>query len=70
MILFGTHLDENGETIDDVKELQNFRKAGETLSEVWSKMPVDDYEISAKWVDPSDDNRVYHDFRDSKIGKN
>ena len=33
---FGTHLDENGKTIDDVKELQNFRKAGETLSEIWS----------------------------------
>ena len=31
---FGTHLDENGKTIDDVKELQNFRKAGEMFSEI------------------------------------
>ena len=33
-------------------------------------MTIDDYEVSAKWVDPSDDSKVYHDFRDSKIGKN
>ena len=31
---FGTHLDENGKTIVDVKEMENFRKAGETLSEI------------------------------------
>ena len=66
---FGTHLDENGKTIYDVKELQNFRKAGETLSEKWSKMIIDDYEVSAKWGNPSDDSKAYHDFRDSKIGK-
>ena len=67
---FGTHLDENGKIIDGVKELQNFRKAGETLSEIWSKMTIDDYEVSAKWVDPSNASKAYHDFRDSKIGKN
>ena len=61
---FGIHMDENGKTIDDIKELQNFRKAGETLSEVWSKMTIDDYEVSAKWVDLSDDSKAYHDFRD------
>ena len=31
-------------------------------------MTIDDYEVSAKWVDPSDDSKAYHDFRDSKIG--
>ena len=67
---FGTHLDENGKIIDGVKELQNFRKAGETLSEIWFKMTIDDYEVSAKWVDPSNASKAYHDFRDSKIGKN
>ena len=67
---FGNHLDENGKTIDDVKELQNSRKAGETLSEIWSKMTIDDFEVSAKSLDPSDDSKAYHDFRDSKIGKN
>ena len=67
---FGTHLDENGRIIDDVKELQNSRKAGEMLSKIWSKMTIDDYEVSAKWVNPSDDSKAYHDFRDSKIGKN
>ena len=30
-------------------------------------MTIDDYEISPKWVDPSDDSKAYHDFRDSKI---
>ena len=67
---FGTHLHENGKTIDDVKELQNFRKAEETLSEICSKMTIDDYEVSAKWVDPSCDSKAYQDFRDSKIGNN
>ena len=67
---FGTHLDENGRIIDDVKELQNSRKAREMLSKIWSKITIDDYEVSAKWVNPSDDSKAYHDFRDSKIGKN
>ena len=40
------------------------------LSKIWSKITVDDYEVSAKWVNPSDDSKAYHDFRDSKIGKN
>ena len=55
---FRTHLDENRKTIDDVKELQKFRKAGETLSEIWSKMTIDDYEVSAKWVDQSDNSKA------------
>ena len=51
---FGTHLDDNGKTIDEVKELQNFRKARETLSEIWSQMTIDKHSVSAKWVDPAD----------------
>ena len=30
-----TYLDKNGKTIDNVKELENFKKAGELLPEVW-----------------------------------
>ena len=33
-------------------------------------MTIDDYEVSAKWLDPSGDSKAYQDFRDSKIGKN
>ena len=66
---FGTHLDENRKIINDVKELKAFRKAGKMLSKIWSKMTIDDYEFSAKWVDPSDASKAYHDFRGSKIGK-
>ena len=33
-------------------------------------MTIDDYEVRAKWVDPSDDSKAYHDFIYSKIGIN
>ena len=33
-------------------------------------MTTDGFEVSAKWVDPSDDSKAYHDFKDSKISKN
>ena len=49
-----TYLDKNGKTIDNVKELENFKKAGELLPEVWSEMTIDGYQVSANWVDPSD----------------
>ena len=47
-----TYLDKNGKTIDNVKELENFKKAGELIPEVWSEMTIDGYQVSANWVDP------------------
>ena len=34
---FGSHLNSQGQTIDDDLERKNFQKAGETLAEVWSE---------------------------------
>ena len=62
-----TYLDKNGKTFDNVKELENFKKAGELLPEVWSEMTIDGYQVSANWVDPSDERKSYHCFIDSKI---
>ena len=66
-IFFGNHLHENGKAID-IKELENFKKAGQLLSEMWSEIVIDGYHISDKWVNPSDESKVYHCFTDSKTG--
>ena len=64
---FGTHLNENGKTIDNVEVLDNFKKAGKLLFEIWSEMTTDGHQISVIKVDPSDESKVYHCFTDSKI---
>ena len=66
-IIFGNHLDENGKAID-IKELENFQKAGQKLSETWLEMVIYGYQVSGKWVDPSDESKVYHCFTDPKTG--
>ena len=38
---FGSHLDNQGDTIDPELELKNFEYAGEILSEIWSKLVID-----------------------------
>ena len=45
---FATHLNENGKTINNVKELENFKKAGELLSEISSEITIDLYQPSVK----------------------
>ena len=65
---FGTHLDAKGVTVDPEKELENFKKAGETLAEIWSQMKIDEYPVGARWVDASDDSKGYKNFTDSKVG--
>ena len=45
---YGTHLDSNGVTIDSDKEKANFKKAGETLAEIWSEMKIDEFPVSAR----------------------
>ena len=55
----GTHFAENGKTIDNVKELENFKKMGELLSEIGSEMTIGSYQTSAKWVYPSDESNAY-----------
>lgn len=47
---FGTHLDENGKTIDENLELKNFAKAGEILAEVWSGNYINEFPVIAEHV--------------------
>ncbi|XP_072036005.1 uncharacterized protein [Amphiura filiformis] len=52
---FTSHLDEHGHCIDDTLEKENFKAAGETLSEVWSEASFESHPIIAKYVEPSDE---------------
>lgn len=48
---FGTHLDSSGKTIDIDLELQNFKHAGECLADIFSSVVIDDYPVTAKFLD-------------------
>lgn len=49
---YGTHLDFHGVTIDAELEKRNFKKAGETLAEVWSMDMFDTNPVVAEYIDP------------------
>ena len=46
---YGSHLN-NGKTVDEELEERNFEAAGEVLSEVWSKMEIDKFSVTAEYV--------------------
>ena len=46
---FESHLNSRGETINEEIELQNFRKAGETLADVWNEAFIDKFPVVAQW---------------------
>ena len=47
---FGSHLDNQGNTIDPELELKNFEYAGEILSEIWSKLVIDAHPVVAEYI--------------------
>ncbi|BFZ05261.1 hypothetical protein BsWGS_08300 [Bradybaena similaris] len=49
---FGSHLDSLGRTIDDELEKSNFKYAGETLSEVWRQVTIDNFPTVAEYIMP------------------
>ncbi|KAJ6646124.1 hypothetical protein Bhyg_01334, partial [Pseudolycoriella hygida] len=53
---FGTHLDNQGKTIDADLEKKNFSYAGKALAEVWSETVIDGYVTVAEYVHPEDSN--------------
>ena len=59
---YGTHLNCNGNTTDRGKELQNFRKAGNLLPDIWSNAVIDSYPVSASWLDPSEEASNFKEF--------
>ncbi|KAJ8686037.1 hypothetical protein QAD02_021830 [Eretmocerus hayati] len=50
---FGSHLNSSGKTIDKELELKNFAYAGETLSELWNEVILDDHPVRAEYINPS-----------------
>lgn len=47
---FGSHLDASGRTTDSQLEKENFKKAGEILAEIWNTLVIDDYPVTAEYV--------------------
>ncbi|XP_071575574.1 uncharacterized protein [Temnothorax nylanderi] len=53
---FGNHLDDQRRTIDDELELQNFKKAGDILAQIWSTLIIDEEPVVAEYISPESDN--------------
>ena len=47
---FDIDLDNNNKTIDEELELQNSEYAGEVLDELWSKLVIDGYPVTAEFA--------------------
>ena len=52
---FGTHLNQNGETVDEALQLENFEHAGKALAEVWSDIVFDGHPCVAEYVSDEPD---------------
>lgn len=49
---YGTHL--NGtKTVDLALEKQNLKKAGETLSEIWNNVVINEHKVVAEYIEPT-----------------
>lgn len=55
---YGSHLNDQGQTIDKDLEKRNFKFAGETLSEIWSSILIDGHPVFSKFVEPSESNSL------------
>ena len=49
---FGSHLDDNGQTVNEDLEKSNFQFAGKVLADVWNSLTTDGFPILAKYIDP------------------
>ena len=47
---FGNHPDSEGKTRDPEMEKQNFKRAGESLAEIWSELVLDGHPVIAEFV--------------------
>lgn len=47
---FGSHLNPAGKTVDKELEKKNFEFAGQTLAEIWGNMVIDNYPVTAKYI--------------------
>ena len=49
---FGSHLDTQGRTIEEELEKLNFKYAGQTLSEIWKQVSIDNFPTVAEYIVP------------------
>src|SRR5262249_17880428 len=56
---YGSHLNAKLETVDEILERQNFKHAGNVLSDVWNKVVIDGYPVQSEYVDP-DNSEISH----------
>lgn len=59
---YGSHLDENGRTIDEEMEQNNFAYAGKTLAEIWNSLNIDGYPVTATYVDSGEPDSLGYDL--------
>ena len=53
---FGNHLDSTGKTIDKkLLDMRNFKRAGETLCEIWNNLSIDGYAVKTVYVEPKNE---------------
>jgi len=60
---YGSHLDKQGNTVNDELETANFAFAGKTLSEVWSGMVIDGFPVVAEYIGPDECECNSNDLR-------
>lgn len=64
---YGSHLDNQGKTIDLELEKENFKHAGNTLCEIWNDMVIDKYPVHATYVDPDEQETLAMTEKDTLI---
>lgn len=55
---YGSHLDNQRNTIDEDLEKRNFMHAGEVLCKIWNELEIDGYPVDATYVDPDENNKA------------
>ena len=65
---FGSHLDNQGNTVDTELEEKNFKAAGQVLAEIWNEMEVDKYKVTAEFIDEAvkDETKKFKPAKDFK----
>ena len=53
---FGSHLNAQGQTVDEKLEEQNFAHAGKVLADIWSSTVIDGFPTVAEYIDPKEED--------------
>ena len=56
-------MDADGKTVDEELEKANFASAGQTLSEVWSGMVIDNHPVISEYIEPDKSEMNRDDLR-------